>query len=129
MDAVGAARLFVDYRRLRLTGSRAAARRLVNAVGSRDEDLRTLAGMFLVRAGRRSLPELEHAIAERHPQLPTLLLILADIGDGDAKGTLEGFAGDPDPDVARAAADGLSTIAMREKLERGESPFKVDASA
>jgi HEAT repeat protein len=77
--------------------------------------------MFLVRAGRRSVPELMAAIAERHPQLPTCLLVLADIGGEDAEATLTAFAGDPDPAVARAAADGLATIEMREKLDRGES--------
>lgn len=81
-----------------------------------------LAGMFLVRAGRRSLPELMKAIAERHSQLQTCLLILADIGGEDAIATLTAFADDEDPAVARAASDGLSTIAMKEKLDRGESP-------
>ena len=81
--------------------------------------------MFLVRAGRRSVPALMEAIAERHPQLPTCLLILADIGGRDAEATIRRFVDDPDPEVARAAADGLSTIAMQEKLDRGESPFRV----
>jgi HEAT repeat protein len=125
MDAVGTAHLYVDYRRLRLTGSRVAARNLINALSS-NEDLRTLAGMFLVRAGQRSVPELMKAIAERPPQLPTYLLILADIGGKEAKTTLKGFVSDPDPVVARAASDGLSTIAMKEKLDRGESPFTPD---
>jgi hypothetical protein len=85
--------------------------------------------MFLIRADRRSVPELMKAIAERHPQLPTCLLVLADIGGKEAKATLMEFAGDPDPVVARAAGDGLSTIAMSEKLDRGESPFPHDGSA
>jgi hypothetical protein len=78
-----------------------------------------------VRAGRRSVPELTRAIAERHPQLPTILLILADIGgEGeDAKATLMRFTDDPDPAVAHAAAEGLATVAMSERLERGETPF------
>jgi hypothetical protein len=85
--------------------------------------------MFLVRADRRSIPELMNAIAERHSQLPTYLVILADIGAKDAKATLRAFADDPDPAVARAARDGLSTIAMKEKLDRGHSPFTPDGPA
>jgi HEAT repeat protein len=128
-DVVGAAHLPVAYHRLRLTGSRNAARNLINALGSPVEDLQSLAGMFLVRAGRRSVPELMNAIAERHPQLPTCLLVLADIGGEDAKPALMRFADDPDPTVARAARDGLSTLAMREKMESGESPFTPDGLA
>jgi HEAT repeat protein len=118
-----AARLYGEYQRLRLTGSRPAARRLIDALGSPREDLRTLAGMFLVKAGRRSLPTLLEATARRHPQLPTCLTVLADIGGNEAEATLRGFLDDPDPAVAQAAADGLSTIAMRKKLDRGASPF------
>jgi HEAT repeat protein len=85
--------------------------------------------MFLVRAGRRSVPELMNAIAERRPQLPTCLLVLADIGGEDAKPTLKRFVDDPDPAVAQAARDGLSTLEMKEKMDRGESPFTGDGSA
>jgi hypothetical protein len=92
---------------------------LIDALGSPAEDLRTLAGMFLVRAGRQAVPELMDAIAERPPQLPTYLVVLADIGGEDAKATLTAFSDDPDPDVARAARDGLATMAMREKLAWG----------
>src|SRR5438128_2014858 len=91
VDAVGTARLYVDFRRLRLTGSRSAARNLIYALGSPNEDLRTLAGIFLGRAGGRSVPELMKAIEERHSQLPTCLLILAEIEGKDAKTTLMGF--------------------------------------
>ena len=128
-EVVGAAHLYVDYQRLRLAGSRSAARNLINALGSPDENLRTLAGMFLVRAGRRSVPELMKAIAGRHPQLPTCLLVLADIGGEHAKPTLTRFVDDPDAAVARAARDGLATLAMREKLDKGETPWTPDEPA
>jgi hypothetical protein len=102
---------------------------LIDALGSPDEDLRALAGMFLVRAGRRSVPELMNAIAERHPQLPTCLVVLADIGGEDAKATLTAFADDPDPDVGLAARDGLATIAMRGKTDRGDDGLAADEPA
>lgn len=85
--------------------------------------------MFLVRAGRRAVPELVRAAAERHPQLATCLLVLADIGGDDAKATLVAFVDDPDPAVARAATDGLSTLAMKERIDSGESPFTPDESS
>jgi hypothetical protein len=102
---------------------------LIDALGSPAEDLRTLAGMFLVRAGRRSVPELMNAIARRHPQLSTCLLVLADIGGEDVKATLKAFSDDSEPAVAQAARDGLATIAMREKLDRGDDAFAADEPA
>jgi len=38
---------------------------LVDALDSRDEDLRTLAGMFLTEAGKKAEPLLEEALAKR----------------------------------------------------------------
>jgi hypothetical protein len=85
--------------------------------------------MFLVRAGRRSVPELLDAIAARHPQLPTCLVILADIGGEDAKATVTAFVDDSDPDVARAARDGVATIAMRERRDRSDDGLAADEPA
>ncbi|GAC1520266.1 MAG: hypothetical protein NVS2B16_27250 [Chloroflexota bacterium] len=107
------AHLYVDFRRLTLTGSRSAAWNLINALGSSEENVRTIAGMFLVRAGQRSLPEVLDAIDKRHAELPTLLIILADIGGEEAREVLMRFASDPDEDTAHAATDGLTTIEMR----------------
>lgn len=126
MAVLGAASLYLDFKRLQLTGSPSAARKLISALASTDEDLATIAGIFLVRAGSRSAPEILKAIERRDPTLPICLGIFADIRDKRAKATLTSFLHDADPDVARAASDGLATIAMQEKLDRGESPFSVD---
>jgi hypothetical protein len=58
--------------------------------------------------------------------LHACLIILGDIGGAEAKATLSRFVGDRDPRVARAATDGLSTIAMKDKMDRGEDPFPLD---
>lgn len=127
MDALGTAQLYVEYRRLRLTGSDVAARKLIDALGSSDENLRMLAGMFLVRAAHRSVPVLIRSIEARHPELPTCLTILGDIGGEKARAILARYTGDPDRVVAQAATGGLATIAMREKLDRGEGVFTLKA--
>ena len=80
MDKLGVARVYAQYRRLRLTGSPAAARHLIDALGSKDENVHTLAGILLVRAGKQSVRGLKAAIAGRHPEMVTCLEILGDIG-------------------------------------------------
>jgi HEAT repeat protein len=91
------------------TGLPAAGRALVRALGSEHEDVRTVAGMSLVQAGRRSEPLLEEA-ARRREHLPLVLTILGDLGDPAAEPLLEGFASDPEPEVAKAARDALRTL-------------------
>jgi hypothetical protein len=90
-------------------------------------NVHTLAGILLVRAGKQSVRGLKAAIAGRHPEMVTCLQILGDIGGADAKATLSPYVNDPDPEVAEAAKGGLRTIAMRDTLARGGSPFGVDA--
>ena len=92
-----------------VTGLRWAGRALVRALGQEDEDLRTLAGMFLVRAGRRAGPLLHEALARRE-NLPMVLSILADIGDSSVEPELRQFAGDRDPQVAAAARNALRVL-------------------
>jgi len=125
MTELGVIPLYVDFKRLQLTGSRTAARSLINALASTDEDLASIAGVFLVRAGNRSIPEVTKAIEQRRPSLPICLGILADIGDKRASATIMPFVSDSDPCVALAASHGLATIAMRVKLDMGEDPFSL----
>lgn len=91
------------------TGLRPAGRALVRALGSPDEEVRTIAGTSLVQTGRRSEPLLEEAAARRE-NLPLVLTLLGDIGDPTSEPILTRFAGDPDPDVAQAARDALRTL-------------------
>ncbi len=90
-------------------GWKAPGRALVRELGSPDEDLRTIAGMFLVRAGRQSEALLEEAL-HRRQNLPWVLSVLADIGDRKFEPELRQFARDIDPEVARAARDALRVL-------------------
>jgi HEAT repeat protein len=109
MPLAGAARLFLDNALWRLSSWRTAGRRLVEALGSEDENVRTIAGMFLVKAGRKAKPLLEEALAKRQ-SLPLVLTILGDIGDHQSVATLRPFTEDPDPQVAKAAQDALKVL-------------------
>lgn len=110
MRIAGAARLIAHQAAWRGTGMRAAGRALVRALDSPDPDLRTMAGMFLVQAGERSVPLLIEAVAHREG-LPTALSVLADIGDPRAQAVIGGFVSDPDPAVADAASEALRVLA------------------
>ena len=101
--------LFGQHAMFKATGAPAAGRALVRALESRDETARTLAGMFLVKNGAKSIPFLREALAERRT-LPMVLQILADIGDPSVEPDLERFRSDPDAEVARAAHDALETL-------------------
>jgi hypothetical protein len=97
------------------TGLRTAGRALIDALGSPDEGVRTVAGMLLVRNGQRAEPLIAEAIARRE-HLPIVLVIAGDIGASALEPELRRFAGDPAPDVARAAHDGLRILAAKRRL-------------
>ena len=96
-------------------GIRSAGRALVDALDSEDENVRTLAGMFLVQSGRKAIPLIREEIAARR-RLPMMLTMLGDIAEPDTLPELERFTADPDPTVARAASDALEIL----RLNRGE---------
>jgi hypothetical protein len=103
-------RLFF-YRALwQATGSRWAGRALVRALGAREEDVRTVAGMFLIQAGKRAIPLLEQALSKRE-NLPGVLSVLADIGDTKFESEMLELSSDRDPQVARAAQEALRILA------------------
>ena len=95
------------------TGLRSAGRALVDALGSPDEGVRTVAGMFLVQAGKRAEPLVEEAI-HRRQNLPTVLLIAGDIGAARLEGELRRLTADADPQVATAAQHGLRVLAAHQ---------------
>lgn len=94
----------------------AAGRALINALGSTQEDIRTIAGMFLVQSGERSLPLLREALANR-ALLPIVLPILADIGDPSAARDLAPFTGDPDPVIAKTATDAMRVLDANQRMK------------
>ena len=106
------ARLYALRSVWRVTGLRRAGRALLDALASSDEDLRAVAGMLLVQSGKRAEPLIAEAIAHRE-HLPTVLVIAGDIGAVALEPELHRFTNDPDPDVARAARDGLRILAAQ----------------
>ena len=120
MAVLAALRLFACNALWRTTGMRPAGRALVRALASEDEDRRTIAGMFLVQAGRRADPLLREAIARRE-NLPFVLAILGDIGDPKAEPLLRELTGDADPEVADAARQALRVLAAQARAAAAAS--------
>jgi HEAT repeat protein len=102
--------LFLMQQVWRWTGSSAAARSLVRALGSPNPNIRSIAGIFLVRTGGRAAPYLEESL-KRRENLPMVLAILADIGDLNIEPELQQFTEDRDPQVATAARNALRVLA------------------
>ena len=90
-------------------GSTGAGRGLVADLHSDDETVRMLAGMFLVRNGRRSLPVLREALARRE-QVPTVLTMLGDIATDESAALIRQYVDDADPEIARTARAALDIL-------------------
>jgi len=106
MQAAGALVAQILWRR---TGLRAAGRFLVRSLGAPNESVRAIAGMALVKAGRRSEPLLEEAL-NRREALPMTLAVLADLGDQKYEEEFRQYAQDSDPQIARAARNALRAL-------------------
>lgn len=100
----------------RATGSRAAGEALVRAFTSDDEMVKVLAGMFLVKGGRRAAPVIRHALVAGGED-PELITALADVGSAEDAPLLRRFEASSDPRVAGAARDALGTLRLREATE------------
>ncbi len=114
MDVAAAARLYGWNMLWRATGARNAGRALIDALGTPDEDIQMLAGMFLVRGADKAAPLLEEALARRK-HLPKVITILADIGDPKYKPEFHRLTEDPDPAVADSARDALRVLEARQQ--------------
>jgi hypothetical protein len=101
--------LFVCRWVWRVARLRIAGRRLVRALRSPDETTRTVAGIFLVQEGRRSVPLLHHAL-KRGESVASVLRVLGDIGDRESEPAIARFATDRDAEVAQAARDALQNL-------------------
>jgi hypothetical protein len=110
------ARLFA-YRALWGAGVESAGRCLLTALGSPQEDVRAVAGMFLVQAGKRAEPLVKQAL-ERGEYLPILVTIAGDIGLPSLTPQIQRLTAHADPRVARAARDALDIMAM----QKGTAP-------
>jgi hypothetical protein len=104
-----AVQLFAASALWRATGSARAGRSLVRGLSSPDETCRTVAGMLLARAGARSKPLLEEALA-RGESVPIVLRLLGDVGARELRAEIGRFAASDDPATARAARDALRAL-------------------
>jgi len=111
--------LFAHHAAFRAASAPASGRALVRALESHDETIRTLAGMFLVKSGRRSIPYLREALADLR-SVPMVLQILADLGDPSVEPDIAAFLNDPDAEVRRAASDAIETLTVT-RVRRSES--------
>ena len=119
MNIAKVAQLFVSKAVWTVTGLDAAGRTLIHALDSEDEDIRTIAGMFLVQTGQRAEPLLKEAL-HKGQHLPMVISILGSIGDPGIKSDLESFlksfakdeASDSEipPEIAQAVKDAIETI-------------------
>lgn len=116
VELAGTARLFAQHTFWRATGAPSAGRALVHALSSEDEGLRTIAGMFLAKSGKRAEPLLREALWRRQ-NVPLILTILGDIGDHEIEPDLRQFSQDSDPRVAQAARDALRVLVMCRSME------------
>jgi hypothetical protein len=109
MKLLSAAYLFMCKSLWSLTHVDGAGRPLVQALGSPDESLRIIAGMFLVQAGPRATPILTEAMRKRE-NLPMVLSIVASIGDKKLEPYVRPFQSDVDPKVAAAARHAIEAL-------------------
>ena len=111
---LGAIRLFVYRAFWSGLGITSAGRALVKELGSPDENIRSIAGIFLTKSGKRAEALLIEA-ANRRENLPTVLTVLGSIGDPALIPQLQLFANDPNPEVAKAAREALKVIEFASK--------------
>src|ERR1700689_972485 len=108
MAVLSVARLFV-CRTLWGVGVEPAGRCLLTALGSPQEDVRTVAGMFLEQAGKGAEPLVRKGL-ERGEYLPALLTIAGDIGLPSLAPQIQRLTSHADPQIARAARDALDIL-------------------
>src|SRR5215472_17562467 len=95
LQAIG---LFLTAIAWRLTGASRLGRTLVRTLSSKNENLRNIAGILLVRGGKRAEPLLQEAL-HRRESLPMTLTLLADLGDRVVEKEIQPFSTDHDPKV------------------------------
>lgn len=105
----------------KLLGTEGSGKRLVAALGSPHENVRTIAGIFLVQGGRKALPLLEEALENRQ-NLPLVLTLLGDIGEPESQGHLRRYLDDNDPATADAAKQALRVLQFKHLYSSQRSP-------
>lgn len=93
-------------------GIESSGERLVKALSSKNENLRTLAGIFLVKGSSKAFPLLEKELEHRR-NLPLILMLLGDIDEPKSEEYLRRYMNDSDPEVADAAQQAMSVLLFR----------------
>ena len=112
MQLARAAGLFLANAIWRIAGAEWAGRTLVNALGSKDENIVSIAGIFLAKSGDKAEPLLLHALEHRE-NLEVVLSLLGDIGHLDLVEVLDQLQDDPDPSISGATRDALRVLRAR----------------
>jgi HEAT repeat protein len=86
-----------------------AGRALVRALGSPDENIRSIAGMLLAKSGKRAAPLLQEAL-NRRENLAVVLTVVGSIGDPALIPQLKNFTNDRNPEIAKAAQEAVKVI-------------------
>lgn len=107
--------LLIAGARWRLLGSRSAGEKLLVAINGDDEQQRMIAGMSLVKAGRRSSRLIERKIEVGEATAP-MIRLLPDIGGEAARGVLEKVAATESGELQQAAAECVDLLNRIEKL-------------
>lgn len=102
----------LGQRHLEAVGNKSSGKRLIAALNSPNENLRTLAGIFLVRSGRRAIPLLEQELANRR-NLPRILILLGDMDEPESEEHLKKYLGDHDPKVADTAKQAMRNLLFK----------------
>ena len=110
-------RVFVAGTSWRLFGSRRAGQILLNAMASDDEQNRMLAGMSLVKAGRRSFELIEKKLQTGEVSAP-IIRLLPDIGGPEARVALDKIAGGAPGEMSDTARQCIELMNRMDTLEQ-----------
>jgi hypothetical protein len=103
------AKLFASYFLWRWTGLSGPGRALVTGLDSADPNNRMIAGMFLVRGGRRAVPLVREALAKGRG-LPVILNVAGSLGSRDLIPLVERYTHADDERIARQADQTLDLL-------------------
>ncbi len=108
-NSLSAGRVIAAGLSWRLFGARRAGATLLRAMSEEDEQNRMLAGMSLVKAGRRSLRLIETKIHDGQASV-AMIRLLPDVGGEEARDLLEKIAANTTGEAAEAANECIDLL-------------------
>jgi len=116
-EPISPIRVIVAGTSWRLFGSRRAGETLLDVMASDDEQNRMLAGMSLVKAGRRSFDLIEKKLQKGEVPAP-IIRLLPDIGGPDVRATLDKIADGAPGEMSDTARQCLELMNRIDALEQ-----------